>query len=88
MPNRFKRSDSNPQNSGADESLYLESPSDPLKMVGHYPKWGHGPIFDSGQQETPGRNRTVPHAKTRVVSRLASLGFRWLFFFGSNGSQI
>ena len=26
--------------------LYLESPSDPLTMVGHYTKsWGHGPLF-------------------------------------------
>ena len=36
-------------------NMYLESHSDPSKMVGHYPKsWGHGPIFDSGQKETPG----------------------------------
>ena len=22
-------------------------------MVGHYPEWGRGPIFDKGQKETP-----------------------------------
>ena len=50
--NRFAGS----EGSGS-EIMYLEFPSKPLKMVGQTTQnngKGHGPIFISGQRETPG----------------------------------
>ena len=45
--------------------LHLESPSDPSKMVGQNPKWGHGPIFKGSEGDSR-------------LSRFTGAGFQFL----------